>query len=484
MPAAMRFLLRPVRHGVVLNYLGQLMMLLAVALLPPVPIALLYGEWVMALAHIGAAAFAGLVGWLIRAATVESAIRPTEALVVAGLIYVVVTIMLTPVMQLAGLPLVDAFFEAMSSCTTTGLSMVVEPELSPRTLLFTRALMQWYGGLGFVILTLAVLVQPGTSASRLLSTQLEKGDILPSAVAASQALSKLYLVGTLGTIALLMMTGMGTFDALCHGLATTSTGGFTTRSASVAGRSVLNLLVLIPPMIMAAWPMIVFQRWRRNGWGSVWASPQVPLLTALAVIWVAVFMVLFQTADAPLKHGPMDALFLGVSLQTGTGFTTVDPAALSPLGQLLMLLPMNIGGALGSTAGAIKIYRVMVLVVLFRMTIFRASLRPTVVKPFVVGGRSLDRDEVETVAAFVIGYFTLLGLSTACFVAAGFDPLASFFECSSALGASGFTVGLVSPTLPAWLKLLLVFNMWVGRIEIIPAALTLYPPIWRRRRRR
>ncbi|MBD3292969.1 MAG: hypothetical protein GF393_08605, partial [Armatimonadia bacterium] len=126
----------------------------------------------------------------------------------------------------------------------------------------------------------------------------------------------------------------------------------------------------------------------------------------------------------------------------------------------------------------------LVLLVLVRMTIFRVALRQNVVKPFLVGGRSLERDEVETVAAFVIGYLALLAVSTGCFVAVGFDPLDSLFECSSALGASGFTVGLASTGLSVWHKLLLTFNMWVGRVEIIPAALALYPPIWRGRRRK
>lgn len=480
----MRILLRPVRHGVVLNYLGQLMVLLGAGLAVPVVVALATAEWLMMLAHLCAGGFAALAGWLLRRATVESAIRPVEALVVGGLIYVVVTGVLTPVINLAGLPLADAVFEAMSACTTTGLSMVGDPSAVPRTLLFTRSLMQWYGGLGFVILTLAVLVPPGSSASRLLSTQLEKRDVLPSAVAAARALSKLYLLGTAGTMVLLLLSGMGPFDALCHGLSATSTGGFSTTSASVAGRRLPTLIVLIPPMLMAAWPLIVFRRLQRDGWSAIASDPQIRVLSALAVLWVAAFMVLFQSADIGLGHGPADAVFLGVSVQTGTGFTTVSPGDLSRLGRLVMLLPMNIGGALGSTAGAIKIYRLMVLAALLRMTIFRTALRPSVVKPFMVGGRSLERDEVETVAAFVLGYVALLALSAACFTAAGFDPLDSVFECSSALGASGFTVGLASATLPTWLKMVLTFNMWVGRVEIVPAALALYPPMWLGRRRR
>ncbi len=191
----------------------------------------------------------------------------------------------------------------------------------------------------------------------------------------------------------------------------------------------------------------------------------------------------FDSSDARLGKGLADAVFLGVSLQTGTGFTTVAPAALSPLGKLLMLIPMNIGGCMGSTAGAIKIYRLLVLLALLRITIYRTALGQRIVKPFLVGGRAMPREEVETIAAFTLGYLALLGLSTACFVLAGHNALDALFECSSALGASGFTVGVCRPSLPAWLKLVLIFNMWVGRIEIIPAALLLYPPIWFGRRR-
>ena len=480
----MRFLLRPVRHGVVLNYLGQLMMLLAVGLLVPVPVALLSAEWWMAVAHAAMGAVAAGLGWLLRRLTVESAIRPVEALVVGSIIYLVTTFALAPVMCVGGLPWDDAIFESMSSCTTTGLSMIADTSQVPRTLLFTRALMQWYGGLGFVILTLAVLVPPGSSASRLLTTQIEKGDIVPSAVAAARSLAHLYGVYTLITIGLLLVTGMGLFDSVCHGLTTVSTGGFSTRNASVAGVWLPSLLLLIPFMFLGAWPLTIYRRWRKEGLPALLGAPQARILTALAVVWIGALMVIFATTDARLEAGFSDALFLGVSLQTGTGFTTIAPAELSPLAKLVMLLPMNIGGALGSTAGAIKIYRVLVLVALLRMTLFRVALRQNVVKPFLVGGRSLGRDEVETVAAFVIGYIGLLALSTACFVASGHDPLDALFECSSALGASGFTVGLASTGLSMWHKLLLTFNMWVGRVEIIPAALALYPPIWLGSRRK
>ncbi len=480
----MRILLRPVRHGVVLNYLGQLMMLLGAGLAVPAVMGLVTTEWAMLVAHLGIGAAVADVGWLLQRWTVESAIRPVEALVVGGLIYVVASLVLAPVYQMGGLPWIDAFFEAMSSCTTTGLSMIGDTSTVPRTLLFTRALMQWYGGLGFVILTLAVLVPPGSSASRLLTTQLEKSEVVPSAVAAAKSLSHLYFAYTLITIVLLLATGVGIFDSFCYGLATVSTGGFPTHPSSLASLWWPSLLVLIPFMLVGAWPLTLYRRWRAEGMSAVFGDAQVRVLTVLALLWIAVLLVLFQTADAARGYGAMDAVFLGISLQTGTGFTTVDPATLSPLGRLVMLAPMNLGGALGSTAGAIKIYRLLVLIALVRMTIFRTVLRPNVVKPFLVGGRSLSRDEVETVAAFVIGYFVLLVLSTACFTAAGFEPLNSFFECSSALGASGFTVGLASAALPTWAKLLLTFNMWVGRIEIIPAALVLYPPVWFGRRRR
>lgn len=480
----MRILLRPVRHGVVLNYLGQLMILLGGGMLVPAVVSLLTAEWLMLLAHLGLGLVVAGIGWLLHRWTVESAIRPVEAMVVGGMIYVVASLALAPIFHLGGLSWSDAVFEGMSSCTTTGLSMIDDTSAVPRTVLFSRSLMQWYGGLGFVILTLAVLVPPGSSASRLLSTQIEKGEVVPSAVAAARSLSHLYVAYTLTTIILLMMTGVGIFDSFCHGLTTVSTGGFATRSDSVAGFWGLSLGVLMPFMLIGASPLTLYRRWRMEGLAGVIHDTQVPPLLGLTLSWIAVLTVLFATIDATPGRGPLDAAFLGVSLQTGTGFTTVDPATLSPVGRLVMLVPMNIGGALGSTAGAVKIYRVLVLLALVRMTIFRMVLPPAVVKPFVVGGRSLSRDEVEIVAAFVISYLILLGLSSAFFVAAGFDPLDALFECSSALGASGFTVGLTSRALPTWGKLLLLLNMWAGRVEIIPAALVLYPRIWMGRRRR
>jgi len=432
----------------------------------------------MAAAHLGLGAVVSLLGALLRCLTVESAIRPLEALVVGGLIYFVVTICTAPTMQLAGLAWPDALFEAMSSCTTTGLSMVADTSDMPRAFLFSRSWMQWYGGLSIVILTLAVLVPPGSSASRLLATQVEKGDVLPSAVYAARTLSKIYLALTVAAIFLLLLTGMGPFDALCHALAGISTGGFSTYSDSLTVHWLPTLLVLLPVMIVGACPLPLYRRVLRQGLSALREDPQVPVLLALTVIWIALFELLLATTEANLRASPHDALFLGVSLQSGTGFRTIEPAQLSELGKLVMLVPMNLGGCIGSTAGAIKIYRILVLFQLFRMTLYRSALRPRVLKPFLVAGRSLSRDEVETTAIFVLAYLVLLALSAGVFVAAGYVAVDSLFECASALGASGFSVGLVSPALPTWLKLVLIFNMWVGRIELIPAALILYPRVW------
>jgi len=452
-------LIRPVRPGVLTNYLGQLMMVLAVALALPAVVALLAGEWLLLGVHLACGAGTALLGWLLQRFSVESAIRPVEALVVGGLIYLITSLLAAPTMWAAGLSVPDAIFEAMSSCTTTGLSVAPPPEQMPRTFVFSRALMQYYGGLGFVILTIAVLLPTGSSASRLLATQIEKGDVAPSAVYAAKHLSRMYLVLMLATAALLMITGMRPFDALCHALTTISTGGYSTHRTSLSNYWTPTLAALIPFMVMGAWPLPLLRRVRREGLRAIARDLQAPVLLALIAVWVAALMVLFTTFDAGRGWGLRDALFLAVSLQTGTGFVTFRPADLSPLGKLVMMIPMNIGGCMGSTAGAIKIYRLLVLGALARLTLYRMALGQRVVKPFLVGGRPMSREESETIAAFALGYLALLGASTACFVLARYDTLDALFECSSALGASGFTVGLCSASLPLWLKAVLGFNM-------------------------
>ncbi len=480
----MHLLIRPMRLGVVANYLGQLMIVLGVAIALPAVVALFAREWTMLVVHLFCGAVTLVLGRTIRRATVESAIRPVEALVAGGLIYLMTTLLAAPTMWAAGMNWADAIFEAMSSCTTTGLSVVGDVYQMPRTFLFSRALMQYYGGLGFVILTIAALVPTGSSASRLFASQIDKNDVVPSAVRAAKRLSHIYLGLMLASTLLLMLTGMAPFDSLCHGLTVISTGGYSTFNTSLADVWTPNLAALIPFMIIGALPLFLLRRVRRDGLRAVATDVQAPLLLALTAVWIALLYALFVSADSSNGKGLTDAVFMGISLQTGTGYTTVAPAGLSPLTKVMMLLPMNIGGCIGSTAGAIKIYRLLLLLRLLRVTIFRAALGRRVVKPFLVGGQRVEREEVETVATFMLGYVALLGASAACFVAAGFDPLDSLFECSSALGASGFTVGLCSPALPTWLKGVLTFNMWVGRIEIIPAALMLYPPIWFSRRRK
>lgn len=465
----------PVDAQVLLTYLRAPVRLLGWSLLAPVVIALAHQEHQAALVFAGLAITCYLLGRTRHPSRVtEPSIR--DALVVAASVYLLFGL----VGALAFWPsvgFIDGFFESMSGFTTTGLS-VLDVDTLPRSLVFFRSYSQWIGGAGIVVLSIAFLPAPRAALVYLYTAEFKEENLLGNIVATTHLVLKIYVSLTLLAALAYWLAGMNGFDALLHSLSTTSTGGFSPHPEGIAvypGVAVRLAVCLF--MIAGAIAFPLYYRVRREGVKVIVRDGQVRALALLVAGGVGLAVIFSEPLNAA---GTVNSLFHTVSAVTTTGFN-VTPSESWPEGlRMVSTILMIIGGSAGSTAGGIKLFRLLILISVIRWYVERAILPREAHLAVRVGDRVLTDDDIRSVTGVVALFFVILGLSTILLTVAQFPPSAALFESASALGTVGLSVGVTSASLPVWAKCVLIFDMWAGRLEILPLLILFYPRRWRR----
>lgn len=476
------------RPRVVAKYLSQIFLPLAALTAVPGVVSALSGDFAIT------ARYAGLVALLLLLWALGSRLRCTqevqtnEALVVSALVFVIAGVLSAWPLSGHGVPFEDALFESISGVTTTGLSALASVEGRPASFLFARAWLQWVGGLGVVVLALALLIEPGSAAKRLGFSERETHDVLGGTRAHAQRVLVVYLALTLAGVALLVVLGAGPFDALVHALAAVSTGGFSSHDASLGGlpgapARIGTTLLCVAGAISFSWYYGGFHRRLRVALGD----PQLRTLFGVGLV-VAAALVLFASFDGaggrPWSERVPDALYLAVSAQTTAGFSPHAVSELDAGSKLVLIGSMLIGGEVGSTAGGIKILRFMILLRMLQLLLVRTSLARAAVVNFRIGRERIAPREVETTAALLLAYAAVILVSWLAFLAHGYAPLDSLFEVVSATGTVGLSAGIVGPGLEPLLKGVLCADMLLGRVETVALFVLFFPPTWIGRRRK
>lgn len=457
----------------VVTQTGRIAMLLGLLWIAPAGVGALFGEGSQVILFGGTGAFLLLAGWLAARQGRED-IGFTEGLVITALSYLVAALAgVVPFLSVVGFA--DAFFESMSGFTTTGLTLVPLADL-PRSLLFFRAFSQWIGGAGIVVLTLVILLRTTKPAHRLYVSEAGEGQIMGSVRTTAAAVAKVYLVLTGAAVLLFFGSGMDAFDAVLHALATVSTGGFSPYADSLGHfpqRSVRLAVFFF--MLVGATSFPLFYRARKERIRGLFRDPQVrALLGGMGALWGLLWLTGGQ-------EGPLPALFHAVTALTTTGFSLSDPAAWDPAALSLAVGAMIVGGSAGSTAGGIKLIRVLVLLRLGGWMIARTLLPEEAKLPVRHGDLVTSEADLLGLAGFGILYLAVLGLSALALTFSGAPLGSALFEAASALGTVGLSAGVTSPDLEVWAKMVLALDMWVGRLEIVPVMVLLYPGVWRGR---
>ena len=478
---ALRYSVRPLP---VLKYFGQLCIVLALLTLVPLVVSILLGDYRVALRYSIVLVGVFTMGFFLQRLPTPKRIQTNEAMVVTALVFLFAAMVMTWPTMGSGLSFIDALFETISAVTTTGLSVTASVADKPAIFLFSRSWMQWVGGLGIIILSVATMIRPGLAAKRIGDLEDYEEDLVGGTRAHARRVLIIYSILTGFGIIALGLLGAGWFNSVIYSLSAVSTGGFSPHNASLAGFSSQWLQAMVILLSMAgAIPLVLYFRSFKEGGRVLIRDRQLQWLiisgvvTALLVAWFLFSQDGFGWIQA-LRHGALNAF----SAHTTAGFSTLDISQINAGAKLTLIFSMFIGGAAGSTAGGIKILRLLILVQLLYIFLQRAGMPKQAVAEASLGRRRLETDEIQNALSIVFIFMTFIAISWLVFVGMGHNPLDSLFEVVSAIGTVGLSTGIAAPELHPILKGVLCADMLLGRLEIIAWLVLFYPRTWIGRR--
>jgi trk/ktr system potassium uptake protein len=468
-----------VRLRVVGVHLGQLGFLVGCLSLPPGLFALLEGDWRHALGCLIVASALTGGGYPLSRLRVADDIQQNEALVVVAAVFVVTPIAFSLPLAMSGLSYADALFEAVSGITTAGLSTLASVEDKPRSVIFTATWLQWIGGVGFMVLTFTLLFGQSATARRLVSVLGDQKGIIGGTRAYALITIRIYSTLTLVGLLLLLASGRDLFAATTLTFSAVSTGGFAPYDASLGGlgAGTQTLVILLSVAGALALPLY-FEVWRGN-WRTFFRDPEFRALFIVGAL-IALLLVLHGAGGAT----SFQLVLTAFSAQSTAGFMTVPVTGLDGFSKAVLIIAMIVGGGIGSSAGGLKLLRVLVLIGLVQLLIRKTRLAPHALVTTTIAGRDWEGEELLRVLA-VIGLFAgTIAVSWLAFLWYGYAPLDALFEVVSATGTVGLSSGLTEAALAPGLKFLLCVDMLLGRLEILPVLVLLAPRTWIGHRRK
>jgi trk system potassium uptake protein TrkH len=427
------------------------------------------------LAIAAACGVAFFAGWRPAAFTRASRIEVLVGLVLAFTL--VSALAAVPFMAL-GMSLTDAVFEATSGVTSTGLTIFGDVERLPFSALLLRALLQWFGAGLFLLSALALVLGPGPVARRLGSTEFDDHRLMESSVARARIVMTVYLIATVLTVTALMLLSGSPRDGLLIGLTAVSTGGFSGTNDSLGAYGALFSAVALFAGLATAISLAAYGRLTKQGVATFFSAPEViaiVLLTALAALAIASFEA--QNAGWTLANAG-HSLATAVSAQSTAGFSTTSTAGYTPESQIVLIITMMIGGDVGSTAGGLKIVRILILAAIVWLVLTRIALPSRAVVSSKIGERAIRPDDVNGAIAILVLYLLAQVIGWLIFTASGAPAIPALFEVTSALSTVGLSAGLTGPDMAAHLKWCLVVLMIAGRVELIGVLILLMPQTW------
>ncbi len=385
--------------------------------------------------------------------------------------------------------LIDAFFESMSGFTTTGATVLVPIEGNFLSVLFWRDQIQWMGGMGIIVLVVAILPALGVGGMQLFKSEVpgpELDKIKPRIKETARLLYLVYIIISVLQVACLYLTGMPLYDAITHMFGTMATGGFTPKNLSVGhyNNPTYDIIITIF-MLIAGANFTLHYKVLHGDLKSLLKDREFlfyigVILVSILIVTTQLHIYIYQSILTALRY----ASFQVVSIVTTTGFATTDFDQWPTLSKSILIILMFIGGCAGSTGGAIKNIRILILLKKAARE-FQKILHPHAITPIYIGDKKISDEIVSNITSFFLLYIMIFIFSSLIMTALGLDMVSALSSVAATLGNVGPGLGLVGPAknyafIPPLGKIVLSICMLLGRLEIYTVLILVLPEFWRK----
>ncbi|SFM15036.1 TrkH family potassium uptake protein [Methanolobus profundi] len=391
--------------------------------------------------------------------------------------------------MLDGISPVNALFESMSGFTTTGATVLLDIEAHSKSILFWRGMTQWIGGMGIIMLFIAILPKLGVAGRQLFRAEAPgptEDKLKPRIRETAKILWLVYLSISLAEVAALLLAKLSLYDAINHTFTTMACGGFSPYADSIAAfNSPLVEGIITVFMFISGANFALHYRTLYTDRNSLLKDDEFKFYSFIVIAATVILTFsLWNSMGETIFNSFRYAAFQVVSITTTTGFATVDFNLWTDSAKIVLLAVMFVGGCAGSTSGGIKVVRIFLLIKYAQRALFK-SIHPKAVKPIKFNNKTVPDDVMQAIVSFVVIYLMIFGISTGLLSLMGMDIMSSLTSSIATLGNIGPGFNLVGPmanfdVVPFVGKLLLIANMWIGRLEVFTVIVLLTPEFWRR----
>lgn len=474
---------------------GLLLMLFSVTMLPPVAVSFLYGDGAddpFIFGFVLTFATGGLLWFPVR--RVRRDLRLRDGFLVVVLFWTVLGLFGALPLALGTNPhlsITDAVFESISGLTTTGATVITGIDQLPPSILYYRQQLQWLGGMGIIVLAVAILPMLGVGGMQLYRAEtpgpMKENKLTPRITETAKALWYIYLGLTVACALGFWVAGMGLFDAVGHAFSTVAIGGFSTHDASMGffqDKPLIEVIAIVFMLLSGMNFALHFVAWRRLDLRPYLADAELRtyvLILSLVAIVTSTYLTmagLFPTTPEAWLHG----VFQAVSIGTTTGFTTAAYQEWPGFLPVMLLFASFIGGCAGSTGGGMKVIRFLLLLKQGMREIMRL-IHPNAVISIKVGGKPLPNRVVDSVWGFFATYVAVFAILLLLMMSTGMDQVTAFSAVAASINNLGPGLGDVGAhygTISDFAKWFLCFAMLLGRLEIFTLLVLLTPAFWRK----
>ncbi len=462
------------RSPVIFRLVGSFLQIFAAMVSIPILVGLYYSESFYFISGFVVAAISSLVlGFSLYVSGDKDSPTVSEAMFSTVLGWTL-AIAFGAIPFLTHIGIYDALFEAAAGLTTTGISIVLEPQKLPQSLLFWRSFMQWIGGLGILTFFIAVIRESGGVTRRLYSAEAHKtdsGSIRPSLTKSITDLWKVYAFLTFSFVMVYFALGMPIFESLLHSFSALSTGGFSTMSGSIGAFSTQIQVVTVLFMFLGGVNFVLLYRFLKADYKPFLKNSEFKLYTKLFFLIGALVSVELLLNGALTSRALLDGFFQSAAVISSTGYSTLSLTSLSIALQTVFLGVMFVGGSLGSTAGGLKIFRLKALIELLRTRLRAYKLPESAINEVKIDREIVEGSTVRTISVLFFAWVAVIFLSTLATLAlenVGF--MAALSGTVSAAGNMGpvYMEGARMVSLSPLTKLVWSLVMLAGRLEMLP----------------